>query len=169
MALNLQAQKVEHKKVTIQPHKSFENYEHFTRLVLKTSEPGVEFIDGFKFEWGYTYELEVKIEHLVPPLSDGTNTECSYVKEISKTKVPADYTFRLFLDSELYYHEDGSEPQSNNFKTINDSTFLYFEEVEIEVPKQLLPTFAKIQSGKLERLGHFTFVDIGKIRLTRFQ
>jgi len=169
VALNVQSQKTEYKTITVEPHQSLQNYEHFKRLVLKTSEPSIEFISGFKMEWGYRYQLDVKIEHMDVPLSDGTNLECTLVKEVSKTKAPADYTFRLFLDSELYYNESESEGHEGNFKPVNDSTFIYLEEVEIEVPKALQPAFAKIRTGAMQRVGHFTFVDIGKIRLMRIQ
>ena len=37
-----------------------QNYEHFKRLVLNTSNYNVEYINGFDFDWGSYYVLEVE-------------------------------------------------------------------------------------------------------------
>ena len=75
--------------------------------------------------------------------------------------------FKLFLDSKRYYYQvDSSEIEMDKtFKVINDSTFLYFEEVEIEVPSFLKENFNEILKGKTRKVGNFVFVDEKRIRL----
>ena len=80
-------QTVTHKTITIGPHKSFEAYEHFNRLTLNSPDSNVEFIDGFDFEWGYTYRLDVEETKFIVSFSDGTDAEHSLNRIISKTRV----------------------------------------------------------------------------------
>ena len=77
--------------------------------------------------------------------------------------------FNLFLDGNLYYYKvDSSELASNQtLKPINDSTFLYLDEVEIEVPSNLLEEFKSIQAGNLKKLGTFIYINERRIRLIK--
>jgi hypothetical protein len=164
----LSGQVVKHKTVTIHPNKSFQNYEHFKRLTLSSPDSYVEYISGFEFEWGYTYQLLLKETELLP-LSDGTRLKHELVKVISKTKVPDSTQFRMFLDVNLYYYAvDSSEIEAS--KTLiqkNDSTYLYFEEVEIIVPPRLTAQFKSIVDGATKKVGTFEFIDEKKIRLVQ--
>jgi hypothetical protein len=58
--------------------------------------------------------------------------------------------------------------ESRTIRTINDSTFLYFEEVEIEVPLGLIDSFKEIAKGNAERSGQFLFIGPKRIRLVAF-
>ncbi|MFT5778075.1 MAG: hypothetical protein ACI837_001023 [Crocinitomicaceae bacterium] len=158
-------QEIESKTIRIEPHMSFQNYEHFKRLVLKSDFPEAEFIDGFTFEWGYAYELNVKVEKLKAELSDGTRYDFTLINEISRTKVPAETTFKLFLEADLYY--SGDEESVSNFKQINDSTYLYFDEIQIIVPTELASDFQKIVASETFKIGLFTFIDKNNILLTK--
>lgn len=164
----LYGQVVKRKTVTIHPNKSFQNYEHFKRLTLSSPDSSVEYISGFEFEWGYTYQLLLKETELLP-LSDGTRLRHELVKVISKTKVPDSTQFRLFLDVNLYYYQvDSSEIETS--KTLiqkNDSTYLYFEEVEIIVPTHLTTQFKSIVDGATKKVGTFEFMDEKRIRLVQ--
>ena len=53
-------QTVSDKIITIAPNLSFQNYEHFKRLTLNSPDSPIEYLDGFNFEWGYTYKVSVK-------------------------------------------------------------------------------------------------------------
>ena len=158
------------KTVTIYPHLSFQNYEHFKRLTLSSSDPNLEHLAGFKFDWGYTYKLRVKQTQLYSMLSDGTKYEYSFDKQISKTKVNDSTEFTLTLDGNIYYYEVDSTEQeaSYSLKKINDTTFLYFEEVEIEVPQNLMEEFNLIVAKKRRKVGTFSYVNEKKIRLIKF-
>jgi hypothetical protein len=156
--------------ITIEPNLSFQNYEHFKRLTLKSPDSPIEYLDGFIFEWGYTYKISVKETKLRSSLSDGTQYEYKLNHIISKTKVPKTTQFKLFLDPSRYYHKVDSSEQLMNItlKRINDSTFSYFDKVEIEVPNHLKMKFNQIVEGKTSRLGHFIFINEKRIRLVHF-
>ena len=165
ISINVNAQKFEEQVITVEPYLSFQNYEHFTRLVLEANDPQVEFITGFDFEWGFRYTLKVNVETLEPMLSDGTRFEYELLEELAKVQVPDTFEFKLFLGRELYYGED---LEVSNFKALNDSTFLYFEEVEIEVPELYRDKFNKIVDGSSHgKVGRFTGINEKRIRLVR--
>ncbi|MBC8616699.1 DUF4377 domain-containing protein [Parabacteroides faecis] len=43
-------------------------------------------IEGFEYEQGYEYVIEVKIEHIENPPADGSSLKYSLIRVISKTK-----------------------------------------------------------------------------------
>ena len=152
--------------IQIKPQKTFQNYEHFKRLTLDSPDSEAEYIDGFDFEWGYEYELEVIEKKLEESLSDGTRYEYELKQIVSKKAVPGSSEFRLWLDGNLYYYL--GEENSQTLLPVNDSTFVYMDEVEIEVPKTLLPEFNRIVSAEKSRVGNFRFLSSSRIRLLRF-
>jgi hypothetical protein len=164
------AQSTQFKTITIEPSKSFQNYEHFRKLVLDSPDSQLEYLEHFNFEWGYEYKVRVRETKLQQTLSDGTQYEYTFDKIISKTKVPDSTVFRLYLNGNLYYYKvDSTEfEESRTIRMINDSTFLYFEEVEIEVPSNLIDTFKEIAKGNAERSGQFVFISPKRIRLVAF-
>ncbi|MFB0997872.1 MAG: DUF4377 domain-containing protein [Flavobacteriales bacterium] len=160
-------QTVSDKIITIAPNLSFQNYEHFKRLTLNSPDSPIEYLDGFNFEWGYTYKVSVKETKLKYTLSDGTQYDYALNHIISKTKVPGSTQFKLFLDPSRYYHQVDSSKQliSNTLQLINDSTYNYFDKVEIEIPDNLKIIFNQIVEGKTSRLGYFIFINEKRIRL----
>ena len=126
-----------------------QNYEHFKRLVLDSPNSEAEYIDGFDFEWGYFYTLKVK-EIYLGELPDGTNYEYSLLKVISKEKVSDTVRFRMSIDPLKYYHKLEEENISNyTLSQLNDSTYLYMDQVEIEIPQNFLESFKKRKKMKL--------------------
>ncbi len=168
--VSFKPQKTKNKIITIDPHLSFQNYEHFKRLTLSSPDSHIEYLNGFDFKWGYSYKIGVTETKLDEAYSDGTQYEYKLNRIVSETKMPDSSQFTLFLDSDKYYYElDSSEQHMNaTFKEINDSTYLYFEKVEIEVPNKLKSQFKEIVSGEKTRIGHFTYVNEKRIRLVRF-
>lgn len=160
-------QKISFQTITIEPYLSLQNYEHFKRLVLNSNNSNVEHIDNFDFEWGFKYQLKVKVNELTSELSDGTKYEFSLDQLISKTKISDSTEFKLFIDPQVYYNNSGTEDEEINrsLKLISDCTYLYFDEVEIEVPKNLKDKFEKIASGKTGKVGKFVFINKKRIRL----
>ncbi|MFT6138744.1 MAG: hypothetical protein ACJAV5_001941 [Vicingaceae bacterium] len=160
-------QTVSDRTITINPSLSFQNYKHFKRLILNSPDSPIEYLDGFNFEWGYTYKVSVRETKLKSTLSDGSEYEYGLNHVISKTKVPDTAQFKLFLDQSRYYHKIDSSEQSINIilKLINDSTYIYFDKVEIEVPENLKMIFNQIVDGKTSRVGHFMFINEKRIRL----
>ncbi len=153
--------------ITIDPSLSFQNYEHFKRLILNSPDSPIEYLDGFNFEWGYTYKVSVREIKLKAPQTDGSQYEYVLNHIISKTKVPDTTQFKLFLDQSRYFHKVDSSEQSINIilKLINDSTYIYFDKVEIEVPENLKMLFNQILEGNTSRVGHFIFINEKRIRL----
>jgi len=100
-------------------------------------------------------------------LSDGTKFNYALNEIVSKTKMPDSTQFKLYLDNNRYYNESDSRVQETNISLhpINDSTFLYFDEVEIEVPKSLRKMFDLILEGKTATIGTFIFIDDKRIKL----
>ena len=82
------------KIITIEPFMQTENYEHFKRMVLNSSDSRAQYIEGFEFDWGYRYSLRVK-QTTIGPLSDGTLYDYSLIETISKTKVADSTTFTM--------------------------------------------------------------------------
>ena len=167
LSIHSLGQTVSTKTVTIGPSLSFQNYEHFKRLTLHSPDSPIEHLSGFDFGWGYTYKVSVRETKLASTLSDGTQFDYELNRIVSKTKVPDQTQFKLFLDGLRYYHRVDSSEQAGNvtLKRINDSTYLYFDAVEIEVPEHLKTSFEAIVAGEKRRLGEFIFIHKKRIRL----
>ena len=141
-----------------------QNYEHFKRLVLDSPDSEAEYIDGFDFEWGYYYTLKVK-ETKVGPLSDGTRYNYSLLKVIAKEETPDSMIFKMYIDPLRYYSKLEEEGISNyTLNKLNDSTYLYMDKVEIEVPEKLQELFKEKIDNESDFRGNFKFVN-GRIRL----
>jgi hypothetical protein len=169
MTIFVYSQKIEFQTITINPYLSFQNYEHFKRLILSSPDSDVEYIEGFKFNWGYTYKLSIKRIKMESTLSDGTQFKYSLEKIITKTKEADTSQFTLYLDAKKYYHQvDSTEQEMNKaLIPINDSTFLYFDSIEIEVPTSLIQEFQTIVESKTSKVGTFIYMNEKRIRLIK--
>tara|TARA_B100000809_G_scaffold255820_1_gene294917 strand:+ start:1497 stop:2042 length:546 start_codon:yes stop_codon:yes gene_type:complete len=170
LSISAFSQTVSNTTITIDPNLSFQNYEHFKRLTLNSPDSPIQYLDGFNFEWGYTYSVSVKETKLKFTLSDGKQYDYTLNHIISKTKVSDSTQFKLFLDPSRYYHQVDSTDQLENstLKLIDDNTYTYFDKVEIEVPDNLKIVFNQIIEDKISRLGHFIFINDKRIRLVHF-
>lgn len=133
-------------------------------LTLKSSDSGAEFIQGVNFEWGYFYKLKIKSHKLKILPQDGSKTDNIPIKINSRTKVPDDYQFKMMLDMKRY---PDLVDTFANFKTINDSTYNYFDKIEIEVASTLKNAFKKSIIKELERYGSFVFISPAKVKLIK--
>lgn len=167
ITIGLQSQKSSYKIITLEPYLSFQHYEHFKRLTLNSPDSGIEYLDNFDFQWGYQYKIEVTETTLKEELSDGTKYSYKLKKIVSKTKVADTFQFKLLLDGKRYYHtvDESEQAMNQTCKQINDSTFLYFDTVEIEVPASLKEKINSIIEGKTTHVGTFEFIDEKRIRL----
>ena len=155
------------KEIKIKPYMYTQNYEHFKRLVLDSPNSEAEYVDGFDFEWGYFYTLKVK-EIYLGELPDGTNYEYSLLKVISKEKVSDTVIFRMSIDPLKYYHKLEEENISNyTLSQLNDSIYLYMNQVELEIPKNFLESFKKNKEDEINFRGDFKFVNGKRVRLVR--
>ena len=164
------AQSEKIRTIEVDPYLSFENYEHFKRLVINSQGTSCSAIDGFDFEWGYFYKLKIKENEYIILKSDGEKFSCSLVKVVSKMAVSDTFQFRMLLDAHLYYYTENKilDPDNSNFAVINDSTFRYFDKIDIIVPSELSATFKSISDGREKRLGIFYFIDNKRIKLVKF-
>ena len=156
------------KNIKVKPHMVHENYEHFKRLVLYSPDSEADYINGFDFEWGYDYTIKVK-ETKIGPLSDGTNFEYSLMEIVKKEKVSDTVNFLLVISPLVYYtklEEDGIENYA--LKQINDSLYLYMNEVYIEIPKGLNHKFLDLVEKETGFLAKFNYVSNKKIRFLSF-
>jgi hypothetical protein len=167
--ISLNAQVSKNKTITINPALSFQNYEHFKRLTLDSPDSHIEYLENFEFAWGYTYVINVIEIKLKNEWSDGTGYEYNIKKLVSKTKMPDSTEFKLTLDANRYYYKVDSSEQdmSMTIKEINDSTFLYFDKVEMEVPEELIKEFNLVREGVITKKGTFIFIDDKRIRLIK--
>lgn len=155
--------------ITVNPYLSFQNYEHFKRLTLSSPDSDVEFIEGFEFQWGYSCKIQVEKYVLKPALTDGTRRRYKLNKIVSITKEPDSASFTLLLDADLYHHrvEPDEEGINNTFKKLNDTTFSYFDKVEIEVPARFTEKFQSIANGKRRKRAEFKYINKNRIRLIK--
>ncbi|MCH2200099.1 MAG: DUF4377 domain-containing protein [Flavobacteriales bacterium] len=155
--------------ITVAPNMSFDNYEHFKRLVLDSPDSEVEFLEGFEYEWGYTYKIRVNEQKLPYPLSDGTRFEYEFIEVVSKTKELEDIRFKLFIDPDRYYEEEADEEMNQTLVLVNDSTYRYFDMVNILVSPELKAKFDLIYIQGKQRLGYFEYNTGDTIRLLHFK
>lgn len=156
------SQKTTYQTITVEPFLKVANDAFFKKMVINSPDTYADYIDGFNFIWGYHYKLKIKAVKIPNPPMDASDTEFTLVKLISKTKVQDNYEFDLLLERDLYL---GQGEQVSNFNLINDSTYLYFNNIEIEVPASLKNNFGKIIENNADKVGTFTFISEKKIRL----
>ena len=155
------------KEIKIKPFMYTQNYEHFKRLVLDSPNSEAQYVDGFHFEWGYYYTLKVK-EIYLGELSDGTRYEYSLLKVISKEKVSDTVIFKMSIDPLRYYHRIEDDRVSNyTLSQLNDSTYLYMGQVEIEIPQKFLESFKDKIDNEIAFIGSFKFVNGIRVRLEK--
>ncbi len=156
------AQKTTIKTITVEPYKQL-SYEAFFKGLSIKAEPYAENIDGFTFEWGYTYSLKIKEIELVDPPMDGSSLDYQLVKELSKTKVSDDYTFPLRLHYEVYLGP--SDEVTSPFKLIEPGVYTYFDDVELEVPTEFEAAFSEVLNDKKNKEGTFKVIGPNRIRM----
>ena len=165
MTILLFFQQVRIKTITLEPFMNTQNYENFKKLVLASADCESEYIDGFDFQWGYYYTLKV-IENKLGPLSDGTRYDYSFLKVISKEKVADTVIFKMLIDPLRYYHKLEDDDISNyTLSQLNDSTYLYMNKVEIEIPQKHLEFLKEKTDNEVGFRGNFKFINEKRVRL----
>lgn len=152
-------------EVHVEPYKGLSYGAFFKSLTLKTQPEDIEYIEGFEFEWAHSYQLKVEQTKLEHPPQDGSDTQYKLIKVISKTKVNKDFTFKLRLESEVYLGGD----HGNSFKQINDSTYIYFDEITLIVPSKHQYQMQDLVNSTDRKTAVFSFIDSTSIRLINFE
>lgn len=151
------------KIVTLLPYKKVTNDAFFKVIVLSSPECYVEHLTGFDFTWGYTYTVRLKEAHLAQPPQDASSYTYELLEVISKVAVPDGYEFTLALSRDFYL-TDGDD-QINNFKYVNDSTFRYMDEINVEYPADKSFLFDQILNQNKYVKATFRFKNTGTIRM----
>lgn len=157
--------KTEKKEVVIEPYKVLSYGAFFKSLGITSPDQGVDFIQGFTYEWGYTYVLKVKVTTLANPPMDASNKEVELIDEISKTPVPEDYQFALRLENERYLGM-GEEP-SPLLVPNGENVWRYDEDIDLEVPEEFLPAFEQVLNEGASKTATCEFVEPGLIRIVK--
>jgi len=144
-------------ELKVEPYMQLSYGAFFKLLTLKTNHPAVDFVEGFDFQWGYSYTLKVIETTLANPPMDGSSKHYKLVKVISKEKAPENYQFQLRTENSFYL---GNGPeQESTLKKYNDSTYRYFNQINIFVPTKLQKEFSEIIENDRNRSGLFRFKD----------
>ena len=78
-------------------------------------------IEGFEYEWGYNYKLEITKEKNKYPSKDGSNYQYQLVNILEKEEVSKDQTFSLELDESDINNVDGEYRLLNTINIEFDS------------------------------------------------
>jgi hypothetical protein len=155
--------KVDKIKVTVEPYKRPTNGAFYTFLALKCSDRGVDYIDGFDFQWGYIYELELKRTKLAQPLVDAGDTDYHLIKIISKKAVTDSTTFITHLVGWVQLAPN-LEEDSGAFTFNNDGTCTYLDEMTFKYPNEMEGKLKALNKAKGYKKGTFIFLN-GEIHL----
>jgi hypothetical protein len=149
--------------VTIQPYKHATNGAFYTFLALTCSDQSVEYIDGFDFEWGYTYELELKRTKLAQPLEDVGDTDYSLIKIISKQAVADSLTFKTNLNGWVQLAPNVKD-DTGAFTFNKGGTCTYLGEMTFNYAVEFEEKLKAINKTDGYKKGHFIFLK-GEIHL----
>lgn len=149
--------------IKIDPYKQVSNSAFFQVLVLSSpDEPGLDYLSGFDFEWGYHYVVKVKKTKLAQPMMDVSDTEYELVEVISKEKASHDYCFSLYLNRDLYLGPSGDNELT--IKKVDVNTYRLMNEVNFTVLPDQQPILDRILAGE-PRSCTFKFNEAGMLEL----
>lgn len=91
-------------------------------------------IQGFEYEWGYVYTLEVNKTTIDNPPQDGSSIAIKLVKVLKKEAVTGSFELPLNMDGAMLLEKSASE-------------WTYFQQVPVLVPEDLTVKLDKAQTG----------------------
>ena len=135
----------------------------YTFLALSCSDQSVEFIDGFDFEWGYIYKLELKRTKLAQPMEDAGDTDYNLMKIISKKAVADSITFITHLNGWVQLSPNTKE-DSGALTFNKDGTCTYLGEMTFNYANKFEEKLKDLNKTEGHMKGVFMFLN-GKIHL----
>ena len=150
------------RSITVSPFKYLCYGAYNKSLCLLSHDSSLEYIHGFDFEWGYLYSLEVTMKEIQRPPADASSLEFSLVRIVEKFPVGKEHVFPLRLEPERYL---GPGEQASSFMAINDSVYVYLDDVEIEVPTTLQREFQNMLTTSTNKEARCQHVNGHRIRL----
>jgi hypothetical protein len=154
------------KIISIEPYMKLSYGAFFKSLVLSSPDCSIEHLSDFPFEWGYLYDIKVQETILENPPMDGSSLSYKLLKVVSKKQVASDYTFLLKLESDIYL---GPGEQESTFTVINDSTYRYFDRVELIIPENMRESFQQVLLPASSAQGEFRVIDSSTLELIKLQ
>lgn len=148
--------------VLVEPYLQLTYGAFFKSLTLKSNDERIEEIQGFDFEWGYQYQLIVESKMVNPALRDISKFQFRLIELLEKKPVDHRFRFQLVLDS----NKSLTGEKQSAFEKLNDSTYLYFDQIEIIVSQALSERFYQVFQNQQSKTGTFQFSETGKISLT---
>ncbi len=82
-------------------------------------------INGFSYEWGYDYELEVEVEDLIDPPEDASDKKYTFKKQIKREAASTLQPFEISIS-------DGSITSLIQKVNTKDNTYKIFDDKEIQ-------------------------------------
>lgn len=150
--------------IHVEPYMRLSYGAFYKSLTIKSDNSAVDYIQGFNFEWGYAYKLKIEETKLKAPPEDGSDTNHKLIKVLSKTRVADTTQFSLSLQRNVYL---GPGEQESSFNKLNDSTYRYFDKIDMIVPDYLKNDFNKIIENGIDRKGIFVFTNDRRIKLIK--
>jgi len=167
LTLSTNAQREEKKdhqlEVSILPYKIITNDAFFKVMSYRTPEGSLDHIQGFEFEWGYTYELLLDVKFRKEYMADASDRDYILKKVISKTPVEEGLTFTLYLNANIYLGDP--EPGVSAFEELEKGLYLYYHELEMHIPEDLMPAFQKVLDGRAEGTSTFKIIGPNRVEL----
>jgi len=91
-------------------------------------------IQGFEYEWGYVYTLEVNKTTIDNPPQDGSSIAIQLVKVLKKEAVTGSFELPLSMDGTVLLEKSSGE-------------WTYFQSIPVLVPEDLTAKLDKAQTG----------------------
>lgn len=152
-------------EIDVKPYMGLTYDAYFKHLTIRSEEErAVEYVSGFEYEWGYEYRLKVKKTMLEIPPEDASDRTYDLIEILSKTAVSADYTFKLSIEKDMYL---GPGEQETTLVLINDSTYLYMDEIKLIISPSLRVPFLKTINAGVSYNGLFEFIDNSSLRMLK--
>jgi hypothetical protein len=100
------------------------------QLCLLVREPGTTEplrhyggIEGFSFEWGYDYRIEVTDFRIRNPPADGSSTRTVLNRVVSRERVPAGTDFQIYITSDPLW-----------MKEVSPDVYRFYDSAEFHCP-----------------------------------
>ncbi|MEZ5171950.1 MAG: DUF4377 domain-containing protein [Bacteroidia bacterium] len=141
-------------EVKISPWKTLHYGAFFKQLGLTSSIESCNSIEGFEFEWGNYYTLEVKKTILANPPMDGSSVKYNLNKVKSKTPATGDMVFQMRLEFDRYL---GNGENEDLIVKKEEDIYVYDRDIEIHIPEDMKAEWRNFYEARKDANALFTF------------
>lgn len=154
LQINAQIDSTSIVEIKVMPYKTLHYAAFFKQLGLTTNESGCEYIEGFNFEWGNYYTLEVEKTKLANPPMDASSIVYKLISIKSKSPATGDLVFQMRLEFEK--HLGPGENQDIIIKK-EDTIYRYDDEIDIHIPEDMIADWRNFLASRKDANALFTF------------